>query len=404
MLKNIIIVADYSYIEGGAAKVAIQTAKALSKIEGLTVYFFAGSGVPCDELVNSQVIVKSLGMYDLLKNPNRFDAIIKGIYNYKAGQELKNLILNLKIEETVVHIHTWTKVLSSSVFKVCNDLGVKTFLTAHDYFLACPNGACYNFQTKRICGLRPLSIKCILCNCDARNFFHKLWRCVRQYKQNTVISNFTELNYITISKFQQKQLLGRTNFMKKVLLVENLVDSSSLFKVDCKNNNIYLFIGRICKEKGIDLYCDTITKSGANGVVIGDGPLLNEMKNRYPNILFLGWQDKYAIDYWIKKTRALLFVSAIYECSPLTVPEVMVHGIPCIVTEGNAGTDNIIDGVNGMIVSRNTDSLIAAIKRFNSDSFVEELSDNAYNFFDTKLCVEQIYADKLIRVYNSNDV
>ena len=42
MLKNVIVVCDYAYVEGGAAKVAIQTALALSRETNLNVYFFAG--------------------------------------------------------------------------------------------------------------------------------------------------------------------------------------------------------------------------------------------------------------------------------------------------------------------------------------------------------------------------
>ena len=403
MIKNIIIVADYAYVEGGAAKVAIQTAIALSQIQDIDVYFFAGSGTPCQELENSRIKIKSMYMYDLLNNPNRFDASINGIYNVEAGKELKNLLLHLNIEETIVHIHTWTKVLSSSIFQVCKDIGVKTFLTIHDYFLVCPNGACYNYKKEHICLLKPLSFKCITCNCDARCYLHKIWRCIRQLKQNKVLSDFTNINYITISKFQQKQILKRTNLIQKTSLVENLIDVPTSFKVNSSMNDIFLFIGRVCKEKGIELFCNAVYKSKVKGVVIGDGPLIEEIKKRFPDITFLGWLNKESIDSWIKKTRALLFVSAIYECSPLTIPEVLAHGIPCIVTKGNAGTDNIINEINGVIVSRDVDSVSTAINKFKSDSYVSSLSNNAYNLFNFDLCSEKIYINKLLKVYQGYD-
>ena len=40
-LKNIIIVNDINYINGGAAKVAINTAKAFENDEKINVYFFS---------------------------------------------------------------------------------------------------------------------------------------------------------------------------------------------------------------------------------------------------------------------------------------------------------------------------------------------------------------------------
>ena len=39
MIKNIIIICDYAYIEGGASKVAIQTALALSRQTNLKIFF-----------------------------------------------------------------------------------------------------------------------------------------------------------------------------------------------------------------------------------------------------------------------------------------------------------------------------------------------------------------------------
>ena len=39
MLKNVVIINDFNYVQGGASKIAIETARIL-KNEGLNVYFF----------------------------------------------------------------------------------------------------------------------------------------------------------------------------------------------------------------------------------------------------------------------------------------------------------------------------------------------------------------------------
>ena len=81
-IRNVIVACDYAYIEGGAARVAVQTAVELSKRSNLKVYFFAGCGEPCQELVQSSVQVISLGMYDLLgKCPHFLVHIGKHIIN-----------------------------------------------------------------------------------------------------------------------------------------------------------------------------------------------------------------------------------------------------------------------------------------------------------------------------------
>lgn len=84
-------------------------------------------------------------MYDLLGNPSKLDAMKKGIYNRKAGKLLEDLLNTLKENETIIHVHTWTKVLSSAIFAIADKKNIPVFLTVHDYFLTCPNGGCYDY-------------------------------------------------------------------------------------------------------------------------------------------------------------------------------------------------------------------------------------------------------------------
>lgn len=398
-LKNIVIVCDYAFFEGGAANVAMQSVLAFAKHTDLNVYCFAGSGEPCKELKNSRAKVIALGMPDLLGNKNRIDAFLKGIYNKKAGEELKELLSTLDKEETIVHIHTWTKVLSSSVFKACEEMGFKTYLTVHEYFLACPNGACFNYVEQKICELEPMSMACLKCNCDARNYPQKLWRCIRQAKQNGVIRHNDNLNYIFISLYQEKQLLRRIPEIKHKYLVKNPINVGVRMQIEAEKNSDFVYIGRLSGEKGPQLFCEAVTKAGVHGVVIGKGILEDELKNKYPDIEFAGWQNKEQINGRLKKTRALIFPTLWYEGSPLTVPEVQAHGIPCIVTDCSSATDDIVQGENGEIVKPHVDDMAASINRFKDDEYVKKLSRNTYQMFDENRGSEKWYVDNLMKVY-----
>lgn len=402
-LKNVVFVSDYAYYEGGAANVAIDSVLAFSKFTDLNIYLFCGSGEPCEQLLNSRARVISLKMHDLLSNRNRIDAFLKGIYNYKSGKELKKLLLTLNKEETIVHIHTWTKVLSSSVFKVCKDLDFVTYLTIHEYFLACPNGACYDFTKHDICDYYPLSFSCIKCNCDSRNYLHKLWRVIRQIKQNNVIRKFEDLNYIFISSFQKEQLLRRLPHIKNSYLIKNPINVVDRHKVDVKNNCKYIYIGRLSDEKGPRLFCEAITKANVKGVVIGSGMLFNELSSKYLNIEFTGWLNKKEIEEKLNNARALIFPSKWYEGSPLTVPEVQALGIPCIVTNCSSATDDIVNGLNGKIVSPTVDEIVRAIRIFEDAEYIEALSSNTFKMFDNNRCSKEYYVKNLMNLYRRNE-
>ena len=41
------------------------------------------------------------------------------------------------------------------------------------------------------------------------------------------------------------------------------------------------------KEKGVDLFCESVTRLNKNGTVIGDGPLKNELEQIPEKIIFL---------------------------------------------------------------------------------------------------------------------
>lgn len=402
-LKNIVIVCDYAFFEGGAANVAMQSVLAFAKYTDLNVYCFAGNGEPCEQLKNSRAKVISLGMPDLLGNKNKIDAFIKGIYNKQAGEKLRKFLGKLDKEETVVHIHTWTKVLSSSVFKVCEEMGFDTYLTIHEYFLSCPNGACYNYVEQKICELKPLSVDCLKCNCDARNYPQKLWRCIRQFKQNKVIRHNKNLKYIFISPYQRKQLLRRIPKVKYKYLVKNPINVGKRMQLEPEKNQDYIYMGRLSGEKGPQLFCESVSKAGVHGVVIGTGILEKELRAKYPNIEFTGWQNKEQINERLKKTRALIFPTLWYEGSPLTTPEVQAHGIPCIVTDCSSATDDIVQGENGEIVKTNVEDLVAAINRFKDDEYVKRLSRNTYEMFDEKRGSEKWYVDNLMKIYRKKE-
>ena len=129
-LRNVVVACDYAYVEGGAAGMAILTAVLLSRQAGYKVYFLGGCGEPAQELKDSSVQCVLLGLPDLLQNPSKADAFLHGIYNREVYRKVRELLQALDPAETVLHVHTWTKVLTSAVFRAAHDCGIRVFLTA----------------------------------------------------------------------------------------------------------------------------------------------------------------------------------------------------------------------------------------------------------------------------------
>lgn len=347
-IKNIVIINDFDYIQGGASKVAIDTANLLS--DEYNVYFFSGDSKQSSTLKeNIKKICTNQG--EALKDKNKLRGIVNGIYNFKAKRKLKRLLLTLDKNETIIHVHGWTKCLSSSVFDVSWKLGFKLVLTMHDYFTACPNGGYFNYKKNEICHLKPLSLKCIKCNCDSRNYLFKLYRIIRQFVQNKIVKLNNRLtDVISISDFSEKILKKTLNPKTKIYRVYNPIDFDlNIQNEDFSKNEYYLNVSRLSKEKNVDIFCEAISKTNKKAIVVGDGPEKSRLEKQYPNINFVGWKNNNEVKKLMKNAHYLVFTSNLYEGSPLTTMEALMMKLPCIVWSGCAANDQVTEGKNGFI-------------------------------------------------------
>lgn len=204
---NVIIVNDFAYVNGGASKVAIDTAKLLAS-RGHEVIFFSAVGPVAEELQSIEnVKVLCLNQHDILHDHNRLRAVIQGIWNFKAAKAMGKVLDKMSPENTIIHIHTLQKAISSSIIPVIKKYGFKIIYHVHDYGLACPNLGFFDYKKQQICGKRALSLECIACNCDSRRYLHKLWRIFRQVVQIYVGEMPKNIDgFIFLNKFEKNVL------------------------------------------------------------------------------------------------------------------------------------------------------------------------------------------------------
>lgn len=386
---NIIIVNDFDYIQGGASKVAIDTANLLvEKNENINVYFFSGDHNSSSNL-NEKVIKICTNQGEALKDKNKVRGIINGIYNFKAKKTLNELLKTLDRKKTIIHVHGWTKVLSCSIFDIAFKKKYKLVLTMHDYFTACPNGGYFNYKSNKICNLKPLSLRCIKCNCDSRNYFFKIYRLLREFIQNKVVKlNLKLTDAISISEFSEKILKTTLNTNTKIYRIYNPIDlDENINKKDYRKNEYYLYVGRISKEKGVDIFCQAITELKLKGIVVGDGDEKNKLESKYTNIEFTGWKNSCEVKEYMKKAKALIMPSRWYEGAPLTPLEALQYGIPSFVSDNCAASD-IINEKNktGKTFNLNIEELKKCIKEFEIQEInIEILKKFTQNYYVAQL-------------------
>lgn len=400
MLKNIIIINDTAFIKGGAEKVALQSAMGLAE-QGYNVTLFTAVGPVDPELKKHNINVICLNQYDILSDPKRLRAIRQGIWNSKAKHVFEQILDNYSPHNTIIHFHSWTKALSSSLFAVTCKLKFSIVITSHEYFTVCPNGGLFDFKHKKICTRSPLSYSCLKSNCDVRSYPQKIWRFIRQIIFRHVFLQ-NNIYIIFISNLTEKIILSHIGqHIKKYYRLTNPIELNQHKPVPISENDTYLFIGRLSEEKGAELFCKAMTELGLKGCVLGQGYQMNILKDKYPTVKFSGWVTGEEKERLIRKGKALVFPSLWYEGAPLTIMEMKSFAIPCIVPDNCAASEEITNNKTGLIFqSGNYESLKNAIKKYESLN-IQTFQDNIISSFSAKNYSIQNHIKGLLQIYNN---
>ncbi|TKC00461.1 glycosyltransferase [Pedobacter cryophilus] len=402
---NVIVINDFSNINGGAAKIAIETAIGLSKFECVKVYFFCATGSIDPELLNSGIEdIYHLEQNEAIKNPNKYHGILNGIFNIKSYQKISNILDNFNPNNTIIHVHGWTKSLSFSPIYACLKKKFHLIITLHDFFIACPNGGFYNYHKAEICTKIPLSLDCLTTNCDSRNYKIKLYRFTRTFLQNFIFNIYRkQINLISLSKLSYNILEPYIEKFNNISFIENPIDLERNGKADAIKNTNCIFIGRLSGEKGVEYFCEALKSLNLhNGIVVGEGDKLNELKIKYPMVKFLGWKTKEEIYTLLIKSRFLVFPSVWYETYGLVVQEAASYGIPSIVSDCSAAKELVTNNFDGLhFQAKNITQLSKCIDLLMTDNnLLHKLSLNAYSRFWNKNRSRSDYSTKVLSFYN----
>jgi glycosyltransferase involved in cell wall biosynthesis len=361
---NVVVLSDAAHVNGGGAQVGLSSALALAD-EGVRVIVFSAVGPISPELTaHENVRVCCLDQRDILRDPNRMRAAVQGVWNQQAARQLAQELAGLDARKTVVHVHGWSKALSASVVRAALDLKFPTVLTLHDYFVACPNGSFFNHKTQCICTLRPMSVKCIISDCDPRSYAQKMWRLGRQMIQETAGSVPSGIkHFIAVSDLSRDVLLEFLPSQATLHMVDNPIQVEREEPVDVEHNEEFFYVGRLSREKGPELFARAAAQLNVPATFVGDGECAESIRAIYPRAVVTGWLDHAEMLRRLRRARALVIPSLWYEAAPLVVMEAAAYGITSIVPDTCAARERIVEGVTGLSFhSGDLDDLVAKMR------------------------------------------
>jgi len=312
-VPHIVILNDFGHINGGAGKVALDSAAALGR-RGYRVTLLCAV-LPVDPgLLRDNVRVECTEQFEIRADPDRLRAARQGIWNRKAVRALSAVLDGCDRANTIVHAHGWTKALSPACLHTALKRDFKVVVTLHEYFLACPNGGFFDYREQRICRRRPLSLGCMAANCDSTSYAEKLWRIGRQMVQRDFIRAPRDIrHFITVSAFSRDVIGAFLPQTSAIYPVPNPIDAGREPPIDVAANRGMLYVGRMAQEKGVMTLARAAQGAGLPVAYVGDGICRESVNRINPRAICTGWVDGEEVKRHMRLARALIFPSEWYE-------------------------------------------------------------------------------------------
>lgn len=328
---RVVIINDASVARGGATGLSILQARLL-RARGVETRYVVGDSGRNEDLVARGVEVESVGGTALMQ-AGALKAATRGLYSRPARACLDRLIDRQDTPDTVYHVHSFSKALTPSIFNALQRVAPRSFIHAHDFFLACPNGGFMDYRAMEPCERVPLSLDCLTTNCDKRNYAQKLWRVTRQNLLHRALPRRAPWGGILMIHPGMERYLARAGYPAAVL--KTLRNPARAFRDDripAEDNGRFVFIGRVEAEKGIEELLAAATVAGVALTVIGEGPLRETLTARHPDVTFTGWMDQGEIAAVLADARALVMPSRYPEPFGLVAAEASLSGLPVILS------------------------------------------------------------------------
>jgi glycosyltransferase involved in cell wall biosynthesis len=395
-----VVVCDFGDVNGGAARVAIDSARGLAE-SGYDVIYVCAIPPISARLDHPRITVRCIALANVWDRANPLAAAAQGIWNFRARRALEAILEPLPRDHTVVHFHQWTKALSPSVLLAPLRRGLPAIATLHDYFMVCPNGAYYHFPAAQPCRLKPLSVRCTIAGCDRIGYAHKFIRVLRQWATRAALARCgSSLRILNVSAKAGSIVEPFLPPSHARFVVHSPIDIPAQPAVEVARNQEFVFVGRLTEEKGVRLLAEVARDAGLPLTIVGDGPLMPELQRVGGSVRCTGWLEGAALAAVMARARALVFPSTWYETAGLVVIEGLARGIPAIVSRRTAAVDVVADDINGLSFDpEDRSALLACLRRLGDDATVARLGREAYRRYWSDPPTIASHARHLLAVY-----
>lgn len=185
----------------------------------------------------------------------------------------------------------------------------------------------------------------------------------------------------------------------KILIFPNYIDTELFKPTWAKKNNRLLCVGRLHKQKNLDLLIQAAKYNNVGLDIVGDGPLENELKKlsaaQQADVNFLGSYSNDQLPNIINQYLGFILCSN-WEGCPKTLLEAMSCGAACIGTNVPGIKNLLVHNKSGLICEPEQESLNQCIKELiSSEDLRKRLGKEARKYIEEHCSIDAILEKEL---------
>ena len=342
---------------------------------------------------------------------------IERFYNLKERNKIKKIIKNFKPD--VIHSHGTNLQISESIDSYIKKKKINHVKTIHNFGYYCPKSWGI-FQDGKVC-TKGYNLLCPFYNCYTAKMGKKylLYNILKWLKvglHRKFIKKYVD-NFICPSLALKEAMIKTLKIPKeKVTYLPNFIDYDKNIKIDNSkiNPKQFLFVGRISKEKGIDIAIKAtnylIKKGKIKEIklkIIGDGEELEHLQklkeklNLKDEIEFVGKINNKNLNKYYQESIATIMPSILLENNPLVALESMTNKKPIIASNIGGYPDLVKDGINGFLFEMGNYKELAEKMQelYDNKELSIKMGEQGFRMLDN--FSKEKYYKKLIQIYKS---
>jgi glycosyltransferase involved in cell wall biosynthesis len=253
----------------------------------------------------------------------------------------------------IVHVHNTFPLLSPSIYGAARSSGAAVVQTIHNYRSVCPAATLFrDGQPCEDCVGRLVPWPSVVHGCYRGSSIQTLPVAAMLTRQN-VTGSWRQVDaLIALTEFAAAKLAEGGLPADRLHVKANFVWPDPGPRSGAGDG--YVIVGRLSSEKGIDTVVAAVPMLPPGVVVrlVGDGPegqRVAAAADRLAALQPMGRLEPPEVQTELRRSRALIFPSLVYEGMPMAILEAFASGVPVIAARRGAAAALVEHGVTGLL-------------------------------------------------------